>query len=201
MGTTPLDAVGGSTDHRPGSSHLTRRVSQGGAAEDTCVRVAPRFARACDSLRHPAGIHIDRSTVGSADAKKGDPMANNEDIVRQGYKAFGEGDLDTLRSLFAPDAVHVATGNNPVAGEYKGVDDILAYYGRLFELSNGTFAAELQSTQAEGDRVIAKHRNKGQRGDKTLDHDETLTFTLEDGKFTRLEEEHSDPAAYDDFWS
>ena len=126
----------------------------------------------------------------------------NEDIVRQGYKAFGEGDLDTLRSLFAPDAVHVATGNSALAGEYKGVDEILGYYGKLFELSNGTFAAELQSTKAQGDdTVVATHRDKGQRGDKTLDQDETLTFTLADGKFTRLEETHSDQAAYDDFWS
>jgi ketosteroid isomerase-like protein len=126
----------------------------------------------------------------------------NEDIVRQGYKAFGEGDLDTLGSLYAPDAVHVAKGNHPLAGEYKGVDDILAYYGRLFEVSGGTFAAELQSTTAEGDdTVVAKHRNKGQRGDKVLDQDETLTFTLADGKFIRLEEDHSDPAAYDEFWS
>src|ERR1700704_3268289 len=65
----------------------------------------------------------------------------NEELVRQGYKAFGEGDMDTLRSLFAPDAVHSATGNSPLAGDYKGVDDILAYYGKLFELSGGTFAA------------------------------------------------------------
>ena len=126
----------------------------------------------------------------------------NEEIVRKGYKAFGEGDMDTLRSLFAPDAIHVATGNGPLAGEYKGVDEILGYYGKLFELSGGTFAAELQSTRAEGDdTVVATHRDKAQRGDKTLDQDENLHFTLADGKFTRLEEEHSDPAAYDDFWS
>ena len=126
----------------------------------------------------------------------------NEEIVRQGYKAFAEGDLDTLRSLFHPDAVHSATGNNPLSGEYKGIDDILGYYGKLFELSNGTFKAELQSTRAEGDdTVVATHHDSGQRGDKTLDQDETLTFTLSDGKFTRLVEEHSDQAAYDDFWS
>ena len=129
-------------------------------------------------------------------------MATNEEIVRQGYKAFGEGDLDTLRSLYAPDAVHVATGNNPLSGEYKGVDEILGYYGQLFERSNGTFAAELQSTRTEGDdTVVATHRDKGQRGDKVLDQSEELTFTLADGKFTRLEENHSDQAAYDDFWS
>ena len=126
----------------------------------------------------------------------------NEDLVRQGYKAFGEGDLETLGSLYSPDAVHSATGNNPLAGDYRGVDDILAYYGRLFELSGGTFSAELKATKVEGDdKVVATHRNKGQRDGKTLDQDETLTFTIVDGKITQIVESHSDPAAYDAFWS
>ena len=126
----------------------------------------------------------------------------NEDLVRRGYQAFAEGDMDTLRSMFAPDAVHVATGNNPLSGEYRGVDDILGYYGKLFELSDGTFAAELQNVRSEGDdTVVATHRDKGQRGDKSLDQDEELTFTISNGKFTRLVENHSDQAAYDSFWS
>ena len=126
----------------------------------------------------------------------------NEELVRQGYKAFGEGDMETLRSLFAPDAVHSATGNNPLSGEYKGIDDILAYYGKLFELSDGTFSAELKTVSAKGDdTVVATHRDNGQRAGKTLDQDETLTFTIKGGKFARLVEEHSDQAAYDEFWS
>jgi hypothetical protein len=126
----------------------------------------------------------------------------NEDLVRQGYKAFAEGDMDTLRSLYAPDAVHVATGNNPLAGEYNGVDAILGYYGKLFELTDGTFSAELESLKVEGaDTVAATHRDRGTRGDKTLDQDETLTFTISDGKFTRLVESRSDQASYDSFWS
>lgn len=126
----------------------------------------------------------------------------NEEAVRKGYKAFGEGDLDTLRSLFAEDAIHHAAGSNPLSGDYKGVDDILAYYGQLFELSGGTFSAELKSLTVEGDdTVVAVHRDKGERNGKTLDQDETLTFTLADGKFIELSEHHSDPATYDDFWS
>jgi ketosteroid isomerase-like protein len=127
---------------------------------------------------------------------------SNEEIVRQGYKAFGEGDMDTLRSLFAAEAVHSAPGNSPIAGEYKGIDDVLGYYAKLFELSDGTFTAELKSTKVEGDdKVVATHRDKAQRGDKTLDQDETLTFTISGGKITRLVEKHSDAAAYDAFWS
>jgi hypothetical protein len=125
----------------------------------------------------------------------------NEDLVRQGYKAFGEGDMDTLRALFAPDAVHVATGNNPVAGEYQGIDAILGYYGKLFELSDGTFSATLETMKVEGDdTVVATHRDKAQRGGKTLDQDETLTFSIAGGKFTRLVESRTDQAAYDAFW-
>ena len=100
------------------------------------------------------------------------------------------------------DAVHSATGNGPLAGDYKGVDDVLAYYGKLFELTDGTFTAELKSTKVAGDdTVVAIHRDKGQRGGKTLDQDETLTFTISGGKFTHLVEDHSDQAAYDAFWS
>ena len=126
----------------------------------------------------------------------------NEENVRQGYKAFGEGDMDTLRSLFASDAVHSSPGNNPVSGEYKGIDNVLAYYGQLFERSDGTFTASLKSAQAEGDdTVVATHRENAKRGDKTLDQDTTLTFTISDGKFTRLVESRSDPTAWDTFWS
>src|SRR5205823_1216885 len=104
--------------------------------------------------------------------------------------------------LFASDAVHVATGNGPLAGEYRGVDAVLGYYGKLFEQSDGTFTAELKSMSVEGDdTVVATHRDRAQRGEKTLDQDETLTFTISDGKFTRLVENHSDQAAYDAFWS
>ncbi len=126
----------------------------------------------------------------------------NEEIVQQGYKAFGAGDMDTLRSLFAADAVHSAPGNSPIAGEYKGIDDVLGYYAKLFELSDGTFTAELETVKVDGDNsVVATHRDKGQRGGKTLDQDETLTFTISGGKFTRLVENHSDQAGYDAFWS
>ena len=73
--------------------------------------------------------------------------------------------------------------------------------GKLFELSDGTFTAELKRGAEGGDKVVATHRDKARRGDKTLDQDETLTFTIAGGKITRLVENHSDPAAYDAFWS
>ena len=126
----------------------------------------------------------------------------NEELVRKGYKAFGEGDMDTLGSLYAPDAVHSVPGNNPLTGDYKGVAEILGFYRQLFELSGGTFKAELKSAKAEGEgTVVANHHGTAQRGDSSLDQDDTLTFTISDGKVTNILEKHSDQAAYDAFWS
>jgi ketosteroid isomerase-like protein len=126
----------------------------------------------------------------------------NEEIVRQGYKAFGEGDMDTLRSIMTPDVVHAVPGNSQLSGEHRGIDAVLAYYQKLFELTGGTFKADLQSVKAEGgDKAVAAHHITARRDGKTYDRDETLTFTFAGGKVTRLVENHSDQAAYDAFWS
>jgi ketosteroid isomerase-like protein len=129
-------------------------------------------------------------------------MSANEDTVRKGYEAFGQGDMDTLRSLMTPDVVHSVPGKSRVSGEHKGVDAVLGYYGQLFELTGGTLKADLQSAKDEGaDKVVAVHHLTAQRGGKSYDQNETLTFTLTGGKISRLDESHPDQAAFDDFFS
>jgi hypothetical protein len=126
----------------------------------------------------------------------------NEDLVRQGYDAFSSGDMDTLGKLMTPDVVHSVPGDNPTSGEHKGQDEVFAMYGQLFELSNGTMQVELLEVTAKGDdKVVSKHRSTAKRGDKSLDVEQTLEFTIVDGKITRLDEGSSDLAAEDAFWS
>lgn len=124
----------------------------------------------------------------------------NEDLVRRGYEAFAKGDMNTLSQIMTPDVVQTSPGNNQLSGEYKGQDEVFGYYGKLAEVSNGTFKAELESVRAEGDdKAVARHRNLGQRGDKSMNTMMTLTFTIRDGKVTSLAEAPDDQAAVDDF--
>lgn len=126
----------------------------------------------------------------------------NEDLVRRGYEAFGNGDMDTMAQIMASDVVHRVPGNNRFSGELKGQEEVFGYYGALGQETGGTFTAELQEVRVEGDdTVVARHRQKGQRGGKTLDDTETLTFTISDGKITELDEKPGDQAVVDDFWS
>ena len=124
----------------------------------------------------------------------------NEELVQRGYKAFGEGDMDTLRAIFTADVVQSQPGNNQVSGEYSGVDNVLGLYGQLFELSGGTFSADLKSVKSQGDKVVAVHHAKAEREGKILDADETIEFTFAGDQISRLDLRYEDQAAEDAFW-
>ena len=125
---------------------------------------------------------------------------SKEDTIRRGYKAFGEGDMDTLRAIYTPDVVQSQPGSNQTSGEHTGVDKVLGLYGQLFELSGGTFSAELKSVKSQGDKVVAVHHAKAEREGKTLDADETIEFTFTGDKVSRLDLRSADQAAEDAFW-
>jgi ketosteroid isomerase-like protein len=125
---------------------------------------------------------------------------SKEDTIRRGYKAFGEGDMETFRAIYAPDVVQSQPGNNQTSGEYNGVDKVLGFYGQLFELSGGTVSAELKSVKLQGDKVVSVHHMKGEREGKTLDADETIEFTFAGDKISRLDVRYADQAAEDAFW-
>ena len=126
----------------------------------------------------------------------------NEDLVRRGYQAFNDADMETMAQLMSPDVVHRVPGKNQLSGEYKGQANVFGYYGRLGELTDGNFKVELQDVQAKGDdQVVAQHRNIGQRAGKKLDAMETLTFKVANGKITELEEKPDDQSVMDNFWA
>ena len=126
---------------------------------------------------------------------------SKEDIIRRGYKAFSEGDMETLGSLYTDDVVQTMPGNNQISGEYKGRDNVLGLYGKLFELSGGTFAVELTSVEAKGDKVVTVHQTKAERGGKSLTDDESIAFSFSGDKITRLDLTAGDQAVVDDFWA
>lgn len=129
-------------------------------------------------------------------------MGANEDLVREGYAAFSAGDMDKLGSLYTDDFVHSVPGNNQLSGEYQGIPAAMAYYGKLFELTDGTMSVDLKSVTEQGDnKVAAVHHNNAERDGKKLDDDTTLNFTVKGDKIARIDETPGNQAAEDDFWS
>jgi len=126
---------------------------------------------------------------------------SNEDTVRRGYEAFSNGDMDTLRSIMTPDVVQRVPGQSQIAGEHKGIDGVLGYYGQLFELTGGTLSVQLESTKVEGDTVVSTHHATAQRQGRSWDATENITFSFSGDKISRLDEAPTDLADFDAFWS
>lgn len=126
----------------------------------------------------------------------------NEDLVREGYAAFGRGDVETLQSqFFAPDIRWHFPGKSPFAGDYSGLAEVLGWLGRSAEVSGGTLRTELHDVIGNDDHVVALVNVRAEREGKTLDDNTVQVFHIRDGKAAEVWTYPTDVRAEDEFWS
>jgi ketosteroid isomerase-like protein len=116
----------------------------------------------------------------------------NEDLLREGYAAFGRGDLDALQNqFFAPDISWHYPGKSPFAGDCHGTG----------EVSGGTIRVQLNDVVAKDDVAVALTTVSAQREGRELSDDTVQVFRIRDGKATEVWSYPADPYATDAFWS
>lgn len=127
---------------------------------------------------------------------------DNVELVRKAYAAFSAGDMETLSQLYAADVSHTVPGTSPPAGAHKGLDNVMAMYGQLAELSGATMALVLEDVLSDGEnRVFSVHQATATRNGKTLSAREALLVTIVDGKIAEIQDFFADVEANDAFWS
>ena len=124
----------------------------------------------------------------------------NEDLVRRGYAAFGSGDMDTIRELFDANIVWHGPGRNQLSGDYHGIDEVLQVFGKVFELTGGSFRLELHDVVANDDHAVGLVRATGDHDGKHLDDNSLQLFHIRDGKVTESWLYPGDPYTSDEFW-
>lgn len=124
----------------------------------------------------------------------------NEELVRQGFKAFQQGDMETLSGLFADDATWHSAGDNPVAGVFEGKDEIFANFGQVQQRVD-TLEQEIHDVLANDNHAVALVKLKATRGGKQLEQDQAFVFHVEDEKVQSVWLLNFDTREADDFWS
>lgn len=127
----------------------------------------------------------------------------NVERTRQGYAAFASGDLDKLRNdHFAPDVVFHVGGHSPLTGEYKGIDEVFGFFGKLAEMTGGSFKLDVHDILANDEHVVALVRNTGERNGKRISQNVVHVFHVNpEGKFTENWGFPEDQQGADEFWS
>jgi ketosteroid isomerase-like protein len=126
----------------------------------------------------------------------------NEDLMREGFAAFGRGDLDALQSqFFAEDIRWHFPGRSPFGGDFEGVAEVIKWLSRSFEASDGTISLELHDVVANDEHAVALFTARAQRAGKHLEDNTVQVAHIRDGKETEVWFYPADLYATDEFWS
>ena len=126
---------------------------------------------------------------------------DNGDLIRQGYEAFATGNLDRIREIFDDQIEWRVHGHSPLAGTYTGTDAVFGFFGKLLEVTDGTFQLDVHDVVANDDHVIVLARGTARRGDKVLDQDSVHVWHIRDGRALAFEGYDQDEAAGDEFFA
>src|SRR5207247_1567125 len=96
--------------------------------------------------------------------REDDDMSHaNEDTLRTVYAAFAKGDVATVMGLPTDDIKYHISGRSLVSGDYSGKDEVLGFFGKLMQLSGGTFQLEVLDILANDEHGVTSTRERGQR--------------------------------------
>jgi uncharacterized protein len=127
---------------------------------------------------------------------------SNAEAMRKGYDAFSRGDMDMLRNeLFSPDIVWHQGGRNQTSGDYRGPDEVISLFGKLFQLTDGTFHVEVHDLLASDEHVVVLAQLRAQRAGKSVQHgDYSHVCHFRDGKLSEAWIVDVDPYELDEFF-
>jgi ketosteroid isomerase-like protein len=124
----------------------------------------------------------------------------DSDVIRGGYAAFIAGDMVTVRGLFTDDATWVVTGQGPLSGTKQGPDEIMAYFGTLMTLSDGTFHVALTDLATGDQHVISIQQAGATRNGSSLEQSGIIAWQVQGGQIRRATQYFEDSTANDAFW-
>lgn len=125
----------------------------------------------------------------------------NEEALQRGYDAFGTGDIETVMGLFTDDIQWHVPGQNLVSGDYSGKEQVGGFFGKLVELSDGTFSVDVHDIMANDEHAVGLVFLRAERNGKTLAANGAHVWHVNNGQFSEFWSCVFDQQTFNDFWS
>jgi ketosteroid isomerase-like protein len=118
------------------------------------------------------------------------------------YDALAKGDLDDLRDrLLTDDVVFHVPGRGPMARDYRGKDEVLAYLHKLSQSTTGTLRLEPEDYLVGDDSVAVVLRISGERDGRSLNDHGLQLFRVTGGRISERSSYPHDPYSVDEFFA
>jgi len=110
-------------------------------------------------------------------------MHPNGELIRSGFEAFAKGDMDTVGTLFDDDLVWHSAGTSVLAGDFVGKAAVFGLFGKLLEVTEGTFRQEIHALLADDDHVVVL-ADFSEDKPRPFTSQQVFVWHLRDGKAT-----------------
>lgn len=108
-------------------------------------------------------------------------MHPNGELIREGFEAFAKGDMDTVGRLFDDDIQWHSAGTSILSGDFRGKAEVFGLFGKLGEVTEGTFHEEIHAILADDDHVVVMTDN-GQDKPRPFSGQQVFVWHVRDGK-------------------
>jgi ketosteroid isomerase-like protein len=127
----------------------------------------------------------------------------NLDAAKLAIELFHAGKVELMRHMLADDVVWRVPHKTPLAADIIGADNVLAFFRRVQEETEGTFSARVLDIAATERSVFCLMHVSAKRHGKTLDQRVINVWRLRpaDGKVVERELFMDDQPASDEFWA
>jgi hypothetical protein len=79
----------------------------------------------------------------------------NEELLRRGFDAYAHRDLDAISRILHPDVAWHWPGRSPMAGDYRGIGEVLMMFARAFERAGDSLTFDVHDVLANDEHGIA----------------------------------------------
>ena len=124
----------------------------------------------------------------------------NVTVVREGFEAFGRGDMAWMDQHLADDVVWHVGGNSKWAGAYEGKATVLEYFASQARATGGPTSAEIHDILGNDDHVVVLGSASASAADGSgAEWKYVQVFHVKDGKATEVWGLAENDAAVDPF--
>lgn len=179
-----LVAGGADPFHHP-AAHQTVAETTGAASlvipgADHALEVAGQPGATVEGLRQ-----LTEAT--SAFALHREAPADSRSVVSRFYDAFRTDDHERrLRLLLSDDVTWHVAGDSPLAGTFRGPDEVLAAMRRNAEHSSGTLHLDAHSLLGDGEHVVAVHAATAERSGLRYATQDITVLRVRAGRIVQL---------------
>lgn len=127
-------------------------------------------------------------------------MHPNEALLRREYEARANRDDQALAEVFAEDVAWHVPGLSAIAGEYRGINQVMDYVRRRRELVDGTFEITVHDVLANDNYGLVIATGKASRAGATFEWRAHGLYRFEGGRIAECWVLPEDQYEFDRIW-